>query len=41
MAEKVIDILRRHAEDPSLPPEHYLAMPELIVRRSTAAVSKN
>ena len=37
MAEKVIDILRRHAEDPALPPEHYLAMPELIVRGSTAA----
>lgn len=41
MAEKVIEILCRHAEDPALPPEHYLAMPELIVRRSTAAVSTN
>ena len=38
MAEAIIDILRRHAEDMSLPVEHYLAMPELILRNSTAAI---
>ncbi|MBR4502442.1 MAG: LacI family DNA-binding transcriptional regulator [Clostridia bacterium] len=37
MAEKVIDILRRHAEDADAPPEHYLALPELVKRKSTAA----
>lgn len=37
MAEKVIDILRRHAEDPTAPPEHWLAKPELMIRGSTAA----
>ena len=36
MAEKIIDILRRHAEDAEAAPEHYLAMPELVIRRSTA-----
>ena len=35
MAEAVMEILRRHAEDPASPPEHALAKPELIVRRST------
>ena len=36
MAEKIIDILRRHAEDPDAAPEHYQAMPELVVRGSSA-----
>lgn len=38
MAEQIIRILLRHAQDPSLPPEHYLARPELSVRQSTQAV---
>ncbi len=36
MAEAIMDILRRHAEDPSCPPEHYLAKPMLLMRDSTA-----
>ncbi len=36
MAEKVIDILRRHADDADAPPEHYLALPELVIRSSSA-----
>ena len=36
MAEDIIDIIRRHADDPSLPPEHSLVQPELILRGSTA-----
>ena len=40
MAERIIDILRRHAETPSLPPEHYLAEPELVVRSSSAPAIK-
>ena len=36
MAEKIIDILIRHAKDPSSAPEHYLAKPTLILRTSTA-----
>ena len=35
MAEVILNILDRHAEDPSLPAEHYLAQPELIIRGST------
>ena len=35
MAEKVIDILRRHADDADAPPEHYLALPELVIRKSS------
>lgn len=35
MAEAIIDILRRHAEEPTSAPEHYLAKPELIIRNST------
>ena len=38
MAEKILDILCRRAEDPSSVPEHYLAGPELIIRSSTAAL---
>ncbi len=38
MAEKIIDILRHQAEDADAGPEHYLAMPELVVRGSTASV---
>ena len=38
MAEKIMDILCRRAEDPSSAPEHYLAGPELIIRSSTAAL---
>ena len=37
MAEMVIDLIRRHAQEPSAPPEHCLARPRLIVRGSTAA----
>ncbi len=37
MAEKILDILCRKAEDPSAAPEHYLARPELIIRGSTAS----
>ena len=37
MAERIIDILNRHASDPSTPPEHYLAKPELIERKSSAS----
>ncbi len=36
MAEKIIDILRRHAENVDAAPEHYQAMPELVVRGSSA-----
>ena len=39
MAEKILDILCRRAEDPSSATEHYLARPELIIRGSTAAPS--
>ncbi len=39
MAEKIMEILCRHAEDPASPPEHYLARPGLIIRGSTAAPS--
>ena len=35
MAEKVIDILRRHADGADAPPEHYLALPELVIRKSS------
>ena len=38
MAEKIIDILRRQAENTDPVPEHYLAMPELVIRGSTASV---
>ena len=38
MAEQVIDMLCRHAEDLSLPPEHCLAAPQLILRSSTGPV---
>ena len=41
MAERIIDILRRHAETPAAPPEHCLAKPELIIRESTAACRRN
>lgn len=41
MAEKVIDILRRHAEEPAAPPEHWLAQPGLIIRGSTAACDRS
>lgn len=34
MAERVIEILRRHVEDPSLPPEHTYIRPVLIARKS-------
>jgi len=37
MAEAILDILRRHAGNLSLPPEHHVAVPELILRSSTAA----
>ena len=36
MAEKIIDILRRHAENADAAPEQYQAMPELVVRGSSA-----
>ena len=36
MAEQVIEILRSRAEDAGRAPEHYLAMPELVIRGSTA-----
>ena len=36
MAEKVIDILRRHADDTDALPEHYLALPDLVIRKSSA-----
>ena len=36
MAEKIIDILRRHAMNPESAPEHYLVKPELIIRSSTS-----
>ena len=39
MAEKVIDILRRHADDADAPPEHYLALPELVKRKSSGPAS--
>jgi len=35
MAEKIIDILRRQAIQPTSSPEWYLAKPELIIRNST------
>lgn len=35
MAEQILNILDRHAEDPSLPAEHYSAQPQLIIRNST------
>ncbi len=35
MAERIIDILLRHAEDPVAPPEHHLVKPELILRSSS------
>ena len=38
MAEKIIDILRRHAENADAAPEHYQAMPELVVRGSSACL---
>ena len=38
MAEKIIDILRRHAEDADAAPEHCLAVPELVIRKSSACV---
>ncbi len=38
MAEKMIDILRGKAEDANPAPEHWLAEPRLVVRRSTAPV---
>ena len=41
MAERIIDILRHHASDPSSPPEHYLARPELVVRKSSGAYVSN
>ena len=37
MAEAIMDILLRHAEEPSLAPEHFLAKPELMLRSSTRA----
>jgi DNA-binding LacI/PurR family transcriptional regulator len=37
MAENVIDILLRHAQKASTPPEHYLAKPKLKIRHSTSA----
>ena len=40
MAEVILNILDRHAEDPSLPAEHYLAQPELIIRGSTDAKTR-
>lgn len=36
MAETIIDILRRHAQDPASAPEHIVVKPELIIRNSTA-----
>lgn len=36
MAEAAVDILRRHAENPDLPPEHVRLAPELAVRKSSA-----
>lgn len=38
IAEAVIDILCRHAEDLGAPPEHRLIRPELILRNSTGPV---
>ena len=40
MAEKIIGILRRHAENMDLGPEHYLAVPELVRRKSTARAAQ-
>ena len=37
MAEHIFDMIIRHAEDPSLPQEHYLVRPELIERSTCAA----
>lgn len=34
MAEKIMDILVRHAENDTLPPEHFFARPVLTVRKS-------
>ena len=36
MAEKIIDIMMRHADDSSLKPEHYYACPVLTERKSCA-----
>jgi len=38
MAEKIIGILRSKAENADPTPEHWLARPQLVVRRSTAPV---
>lgn len=38
MADRIIDIICRHAEEPTAAPEHYLARPELIIRTSTAVL---
>ncbi len=40
MAEKIIDILRRHAEDADAAPEHWQAMPELVIRKSSACAAR-
>ena len=40
MAEAVIDILRRHAENPDLPPEHVRVTPKLCARTSSGAAEK-
>ncbi len=40
MAEQIIDILHRHADDPSMPSEHYLARPELVERKSSASSAR-
>ena len=40
MAEAVIDILRRHAENPDLPPEHVRVTPKLCARTSSGAAAK-
>jgi len=36
MAERIMDILQRHAAQPDSVPEHYLAKPQLIIRASTS-----
>ena len=40
MAEAVIDILCRHAENPDLPPEHVRVTPVLAVRTSSAVAER-
>ena len=40
MAEKIIDILRRHAEDPDAAPEHYQAKPQLVIRQSSGSMER-